>query len=465
MKLDITGFGAGGIDPPTPPSEPPSPQPSGRASRFRIPRGLLRRYMRERLDVNVVDDAKPAIRVGVIAAIGFFGIFLLFAMIIPVSGAAIATGEVTTRGDKMLIQPSSSGIVARTLVQEGQLVQAGQPLVQLNGMRSGTQLQQAQARRDGLRALEARLIAERDDAEQLVFPNDLMQRASDPATAEGMHSQAAIFERHRQILLADRNMTDSRLTAAQAQRASTEQQLALLNRELNAFEILQRRGFASHTRVWEMQRSAAGLQAQLAGSTAEAEQAGIQRQRVRDAQLMEIVAQLNDVQSQLAQVNPQLDLSRYLADQDLLRSPVTGRVSGLVRAGPGTVVGGGQTLMEIVPTAGTLIVEARVRPEDIDDVHVGAEASIRLTTVNPHGKTSFAAHVVTLSPTRIEDGHGGGYFRAQVAVDDPAELQEAGVALQPGLPASVHITTESRTLWDYLMSPLSDALSRAFREE
>lgn len=470
MKLDFLELGGGDATPlQTPPETPveaqPEPSPRGRGARLRVPKGLLRRYMRERLDVQVVDDARPAIRTGLFAAIGFFGVFLIFAMFLPISGAAIAPGQVVTAGDKMMIQPAGSGIVARTLVHEGQLVQAGQPLVQLNGIRSGAQLQQAQARRDSLRALETRLIAERDGAEQLIFPNDLMERGNDPAAAEQMRAQQALFERHRQILLADRGMTDSRLTAATAQRAASERQLALVRQETAAFETLQRRGFASHIKVAEMQRTLAGLEAQLAGSTAEAEQADMQSKRVRDAQLMEIVGQLNDVQSQLAQINPQLDVSRYLADQDLLRSPVTGRVSGLARMGPGAVVGGGQTLMEIVPTAGTLVVEARVRPEDIDDVHEGAEATVHLSSVNPHGRSSFTAHVITLSPTRIDDGKGGGYYRAQVAIDDPAQLREAGVTLQPGLPASVNITTARRTLLDYLMSPLTDAFSRAFREE
>lgn len=470
MKLDFFGFGGGdAAAPPAAPAptapEAEAPATKRRGARLRIPRGLLKRYMRERLDVRPLDDAQPTIRIGVITAILFFGLFIGFAMLAPISGAAIAEGKVTTNGNKMLIQPVAGGLVAQVLVREGQLVQAGQPLMQLNGIRSGAQLKQAQARRDSLRALEARLIAERDNHEQLNFPADLAARQSDPTVMEAMRSQYALWERHRQILDADRTLADTQFTAAQARQQASERQLALLNEELSGIQALQRRGFASKNRVLGMQRNAAELTAQAASGQAQMQQAQIQQQRTRNAQLMEIVAELNRVQSELAQVEPQLDVTRYNAEQDMLRAPVTGRVSGLAQVGPGTVVGAGHTLMEIVPTQGSLVVEARVRPQDIDDVHEGAEATVRFSTVNPHGRTSFKGHVVTLSPAQVDDGQGGGYFRAQVAIDDPAELQRAGIEIQPGIPASVHITTEKRTLWDYLVSPISDAFSRSFREE
>lgn len=468
MKLDFFGFGGGHASAPT--AAPATTAAAAaaaprRGARLRIPKGLLKRYMRERLEVRPLDDAQPTIRVGVIAAVLFFGLFLGFAMLAPISGAALAEGKVTTNGNKMLIQPVAGGLVAEIKVKEGQFVRAGQPLVQLNGIRSGAQLKQTQAKRDSLKALEARLIAERDGHEQLNFPNDLMARQNDPATMEAMRAQYALWQRHRQILAADRTLTDTQYTAAEARQKASAQQLALLNQELGGLVELERRGFASKNRILGMRRQSAELTAQLAGSTAQMEEAQIRQQRTRDAQTMEIVTELNRVQSELAQVEPQLEVSRYDADRDVLRAPVTGRVSGLAQIGPGTVVGSGQTLMEIVPTEGTLVIDARVKPEDIDDVKLDAEATVRFTTVNPHGQSAFKGKVITLSPTQIDDGQGGGYFRAQIAIVDPAELQRAGVELQPGVPASVSITTERRTLWDYLMAPLGDAFSRSFREE
>ena len=430
-----------------------------------LPRRWIERRMRQ-LEVRPLDDARPAIRTGLIAAGIFFGLFVLFALLAPISGAAIAEGEVTVTGNRLLIQSEGTGIVSEMLVREGQLVRPGQPLVRLNGVRSGARLRQAQARRDALRALEARLIAERDGAKQLLFPSDLASRSADPIAAAAMRAQLALFERRRPVLDADRTITDARLAAAEARRQATSRQLALIEEELTDIRSLYRRGFARKTTLFALERTAAELRANLAGGSASVTEAEMNRTRTGNGQIVDIVQQLARVQEQLAQADPELDINRYAADRDLLRSPVAGRVSGIAQIGPGTVVGTGRTLMEVVPVGRALIVEARIRPEDVDDVRVGQEASVHFSSVNPHGRSAFTGHVVTLSPNRISDGRGGQpYFRAQIALDDTAGAAREGVALQPGLPASVHITTQRRTLFDYLFAPLSDAVGRSFREE
>ena len=444
MKLDFLHLGGGG----------------GRAL---LPRRLIERRMRQ-LDIRPLDDAGGTVRWGMIAAAGFLAIFALFAFLAPISGAAIAPGVVQVTGDTFAVQPAGSGIVTELLVREGQAVRAGQPLVRMNGVRSGAALRQAQARQDALKALEARLIAERDDAEILAFPPALAGRGFDPVAARAMATQQAIFAQHRAILGADRGTGEEQLTATRARRDATERQLSLIRNQLADYRLLYRRGFARKTTIRDLERQEAGLTAELAGGSAAFNQAEIARTRLIAAQAMETSGQLGQVQEQLAQVSPQLDVSRYFADQDQLRSPAAGRVSGVVAMGPGMVVSGGRTLMQIVPTGRPLIVEARVKPADIDDVRLGQEATVRFTTVNPHGKTAFKGHVVTLSPAQITDG-GQAYFKAQIALDDPAEARREGLTLQPGIPASINIKTQNRTLFDYLFAPFTDAVSRSFREE
>jgi HlyD family type I secretion membrane fusion protein len=456
MKLDFSSFGGAG-----------GPGGGGGAARRRfVPRGLLKRYMRDRLDVRPLDDAHRTVRVGLVAAGFFFGLFLLFALLAPMSGAAVAEGEVTVSGSKLMIQPVSTGIVSEVLVREGQPVAAGQPLVRLNGVRSGAQLRQAQARRDGLRAAEARLIAERDGLDRLVFPADLASRSADPTAAAGMRAQLALFERHRSVLGADRALTETQLAAALARHAASERQLQLIQDELEGMRTLLAKGFARKTTIRALERSEAQLRADTLTGGAAIEEARIGQRRTRDGQMMQLVAELNQVQEQLAQVNPQLDVSRYYADQDLMRAPVAGRVSGVAQLGPGAVVNGGRTLMELVPTGRALIVQAKVKPSDIDDVRIGAIANVRFTSVNPRGRSSFTGKVVTLSPARVgAEGGGEGYYLAQIALDDPAAAAADGVVLQPGLPATINIETSRRTLWDYLVAPLTDAMSGGMREE
>lgn len=452
MKHDFPPFGADGS--------------GGGPRRVGLTRRLLERYMRDRLSGPPLDDARRTVRVGLIGAIVFFGLFVAFAMLAPISGAAVAEGEVSVSGDRLSIQPIGTGLVSEVLVREGQRVRPGQPLIRLNGVRSGAQLRQAQARRDVLRAAEVRLVAERDGLDRLSFPPDLAARSADPAVAAAMRAQLALFERHRSMREADRRLTETQLTSAAARRAATIRQLSLVNDELEGIQELFAKGFARKTTVRALERTIAQLQADSITGAAAIEEAEITRRRTRDAQAMQIVSELAQVQEQLAQVNPQLEISRYYADRDVLRAPAAGRVAALSPLGPGTVVSSGRALMEIVPTGRTLLVDARIKPGDIDDVRLGAEAILRFASVNPRGQSSFKGRVVTLSPTRIADPQGGeGHYRAQIALADPAALDQAGVPLQPGIPVAVNIKTKERTLWDYLVAPLKDAMSRSFREE
>ena len=427
------------------------------------PRAAIERQMR-RLDVKPLDHADRAIKVGLIALAAFLALFIAYAAFAPISAAAIADAEVSVSGDKVVIQPVTGGIVTQVLVREGQRVRAGQPLVRLNGVRSGATLAQAQARRDSLRALEARLLAERDGLTALAFPPDLTARASDPVVAKAMATQARIFAQRASVLGADRATTTQDLAAARARAAASAQQLALISDELRDYRSLYARGFARKTTIRSLERTQAQLTADTLAGRAAVAQAEIARERVRDAQGLDLSSQLGGVQEQLAQVTPQLDVSRYAADQDMIRAPAAGRVSGVTPMGAGMVVGSGRTLMEIVPDGRALIIEARVKPQDIDDVRIGQPATIRFATVNPHGKTAFDGRVVTLSPARIDQG-GQSFYKAQVVLNDPAEARREGLTLQPGIPASVTIKTRNRTLFDYLTAPLTDAISRSFREE
>lgn len=444
MKLDFLHLGGGG------PADP-------------LPRESIERAMR-RLDIRPLDDAHRTIKVGLIVAALFVAIFVAFATFAPISAAAIASGEVSVSGDKVAIQPVSGGIVTQVLVREGQAVRAGQPLIRLNGVRSGASLTQAQARWDGLKAMEARLVAERDGASTLTFPPELTRRAADPIVAQQLATQNRVFAQRRAMQSADRSASGESVTSSRAALAATERQLASISDELADYRGLYRKGFARLTTIRSLERTQSQLTAELVRARSTLNQAEIAQRKLIDGQALDFASQLGSVQDQLAQVTPQLDVTRYVADQDVIRAPAAGRVSGIRPLGAGMVVGGGSTLMEIVPAGRTLIIEARVKPQDIDDVRVGQPATVRFSSVNPHGKTAFDGRVVTLSPARVDEG-GQSFYKAQVTILDPTELAREGVVLRPGIPASATIKTQDRSLFDYLIAPLTDAISRSFREE
>ncbi|RHW18355.1 HlyD family type I secretion periplasmic adaptor subunit [Sphingomonas gilva] len=413
---------------------------------------------------RALDDASRIIRVALIVAGSFFGLFLLFALLAPISGAAVAQGEVTAGGTRIVIQPPVGGVVSELLVGEGEHVEAGQPLVRMNGVRSTAAAEQAQARRDALRALQARLIAERDGLDRVAFPPDLTRRSGDPAAASAMASQSAIFARRRETAGADRAIQSTERATAEAQRVAAGRQLALIRDELAGIRSLYRRGYARVTQVRALERAAAELEGQRATAAAAVARADLASARLADQQVLDIVTQLGKVDEQLAQADPALRVTRYDAERDTMRAPIAGRVSGVARVGPGSVIGAGETMMEVVPDGRAMIVEARVAPGDADDVRVGMPATLRFTTVNPRGDSTIEGRVAAFSPARVAEQNGPGYFRAQIIVD-PNALAGSGLTLRPGLPVMVNIKTQSRTLFDYLFAPLEDAMSTGFREE
>lgn len=426
-------------------------------------RRFIDRRMRQ-LDIEPLDQAQGTIKTGLIVAGAFVGIFMVFGIVAPFSSAAVAPGEIVTEGDPLVVQPIESGIVTQLLVHEGQRVQKGQPLVRLDPLRAGASLSQLMARRDSLLAAEARLLAERDGASVLLFPAELTRRAGDPSVSAILIAERAQFARRGEIRAADRALNRTQLVSARAQAIAVGRQQALIGDELSSYRELYDQGFARKTTVRSLERSAAGLTADRATGLAAIDQARLTSARTIDTQIVDVTAQLDQVRQQLSQVEPQLTIAQDVADRGLLRAPADGRVSGVARLGPGTTVGGGKTLMALVPNRAGLVADVSVKPGDIDDVRIGQPATLRFATVNPHGKTSFQGHVVRLSPDRVGEGPASGY-RARIRLDDPAKARREGLTLQPGVPVSANIKTRDRSLFDYLFSPLIDATSRAFRSE
>lgn len=426
-------------------------------------RRVIERRMRQ-LHIEPLDSARGVVRIGLVAAGSFMALFVAYGTFAPISSAATVSGQMTVAGDKIVVQPRSSGVVTQVLAHEGDDVRAGQPLIRLDPLRASAQLQEAEARYDQLRATEARLLAETGQNARLTFPADLVARADkDGVRAAILGAERAIYVNHQSVLSADRQLIRVQLISARAQQVATRKQSALINDELSSYRDLYDKGFARKTTVRSLERTAAQLQADTASGAGTVQQAAIQQVRTAEAQRVDAENQLATVREQLAQLGPQLAVVRDTASQTVIRAPAAGKISGLVDLGPGMILGFGKTLMEVVPTRRTYILEAQLKPADVDDVRVGQPATIRFSTVNPHGRTSFPGHVITVSSNRVGAG-AGDHYRARIVLDDPAGAARAGLVLSPGIPASANIKTKSRTLFGFLFTPFADAISRSMRE-
>jgi HlyD family type I secretion membrane fusion protein len=408
----------------------------------------------------------------------FFGVFGAWAAFAPLESAAVARGVISVETQRKTIQHLEGGIVGEILVRDGDEVTADAILVVLDDTQARATLDLLRGRHSAARALEARLIAERDGAAEIAFPEDARDSA-EADVAELVRAQRNIFTGRRQSIAGQVAIMQQRIAQIQqeirgleGQTAAQAEQLALTNEEIASNQKLVDQGLSGKTRLLELQRALAevtGEHSQSLAAIARAQQ-NIEETRLQMADLRtnfinEAVQQLGVVQTELLDLNEQIRAAEDVLRRTVIRSPMAGTVVGLQVHTVGGVVAPGQALLDVVPKGDRLIVEAFIDPNDIDVVEVGLEAQVRLTALTQRNLAPLEGHVTTVSADRLTDERtGASYFLARVELDDdPAENLD-GERLYPGMQAEVMIVTGARTTLDYLSRPLVDSFNRAFRE-
>jgi HlyD family type I secretion membrane fusion protein len=432
----------------------------------RMPVDLFQRYRRGiSAPDGSLDDSSHQIRNGLLVLAGFFIIGLIWAAFAPLSGAAVANGVVTVAGNRQTLQTLNGGVVDQVLVREGQQVRAGQILMRMNPLSTGGGFRRSQSQRDDLAAVEARLIAERDGLQTIVWPADFSARSSEASVAQAMRSQAALFDSRRRAFSGDAAGEAAQVEAARIAVEGPRRQLEFVNERLAGLRSLYSRGFAPKAVVYELEAAKVQLETEIARGGVELQRAELAASRAREGRLNDVLTELRMIQAELQQVGPALDTARFAAERDTVRAPVDGAVVDLAPAAPGSILSPGQKLMDVLPSGRALIVEARIRPEDVDDVRVGSHADVRFTSVNPRGMAKIGGRVTTLSADRLTDpATGVGYYLAYIALD-AEQVARADLDLTAGLPASVNVKTRDRSFLNYLFAPLTDSFAKAGREE
>lgn len=432
----------------------------------RVPVDWLEKYQKGVSGPSgALDDSRKLVRFGLIVLFGFFGVLLVWAALAPLNGAAVASGVVTVAGNRQGLETLNGGVVEEVLVREGQQVDAGQVLIRMNGLAAGGKYQQTQAQKDALRAAEARLIAERDNAPELQAPEELRARQFEPAVSQALANQRALFDSRKKVFDADRGIYNARVQHARSEADSPSQQLRYVREQVAGMRALYNRGFAPKSSVFELERLRVELEAQEVSGAAKVAEAELLAAKAEQERVASVVDQLRLVQDQLQQVDPDLAVARYNAERDVVRAPLAGAVVDLARLAPGSIIGSGEKVMDILPNRRGLIVEAKIKPEDIDDIRVGSVADVRFTTVHPRRPSKVTGTVTTLSADRLTDqATGAGYYLAYIALD-ASDLKGDDLTLTAGLPATVNVRTAKRSLLSYIFDPLFDAFAGAGRQE
>ncbi|MBW7852275.1 MAG: HlyD family type I secretion periplasmic adaptor subunit [Rhodospirillales bacterium] len=424
-------------------------------------------------------SARGALTVGIVTVLAAFGGLGTWAAVAPLHSAAVAVGQVTVDSYRKTIQHLEGGIIGEIAVRDGDEVAAGDVLVRLDDTRLRASHRILINRlREGL-ARQARLAAERDDAAAVAFPKELLDQRSDPEVADVIEGQRNLFQARRQLLagqiavLQQRNQQYAQEVAAlDAQQQAMRRQLDLVSEEIATVAYLVRSGLGQKPRLLALQREAARLEGERGEHLARMARvrqsmAGTELEiiNLRNRRMEEVAADdretemlVHDTRQELAEIEDSLR-------RTVVRAPKPGIVVNMRFHTTGGVVGPGEAILDIVPDDDRLVVEARVRPEDIDVVHPGLAAQVRLTAFKQRLTPTADGTVITVSADRLADPVSGeAYYLARISLDDES-LSRLPAELYPGMPAEALILTGRRTAFDYIASPITQALPRAWRED
>lgn len=434
-----------------------------------------------RLDeAGLPEDARSALKrsivkgsVAVVFTLGLASVWFVWA---PLTGAVVASGVVKSEHNRKVVQHQEGGIVEKVHVRDGQMVQAAELLISLADVRSDASRDLLRTQRWGEWIRRARLEAETELAAGFQVPASV---PSNPQTVEALARERKLFAARRrtldeQLASYDLQMRDTAAQVeqqfAQVQATEAGQKLALEELMLN--ESLVEQGYVQKTRLITLKRVLADYDSRLGDQRSSEAQA---RQRLADLKLRAVQArnayqqqaadELKELSGKLSELEERLRPAEDQSERLQVRAPVAGVVMGLRATNPGQTFGPRDVLMEVVPSEEALVVETRVRPEDIDHVHVGGHADVRFTALDHRRAPNLRAEVVFVSPDRFQDNQtGAAWFVAQVRVDPASLAEHRQVRVHAGLPAEVYIATRPRSLLDYLIEPINAFKERAMRE-
>jgi len=436
---------------------------------------------KEVMPIELQNRLRRPMVVGV-AVIGVFVIGLgLWASTTQLASGITAQAQVRADAQRKTLRYKEVGVVKQILVTEGQHVRANQPLILFNDVDARAQVAVFQNQYDILLTQTARFSAEALGKSSLELPAELNARMSDPAVAALVRDQQFLFATRQQLFQSQSAVLGQRVEqqqtqvqGMQAQLDSNNEQQRLTEEELAGYRKLNEQGFAPKTLILRYERSLAelaGRKGQLTSDIARLKQqmgeTRLQLASLRDERESQAAEGLRDSQAKLADVIPRLTMARQSLAATVVRSPVDGYIFNLTQFTVGGVVGGGEALMDVVPSGIPLTVTAMIKPEDVDEVHEGMPAKIKLTGLNQRFNDALNATVSVISKDRVTDQQKGtSYYRVDLRIA-PGELKKLkkGVKMTPGMPASALIVTGDRSVMGFLISPITSTLEDAFREE
>lgn len=425
-------------------------------------------------------DARSYTRLGWLIVLLGVGGFIIWSMFAPLDRGVPLPGTVIVSGQRKAVQHETGGVIDQILVSEGDVVKKGQALVRMNPTHVRTQAGITRAQLYSARAVEARLIAERDGKPMAAVPPGLENAMGEAALVSNLGLQRQLLASRQAALQSslsaiDENIAGLRLQAQglEQTRESKLQQLGFLKEQLTGMRDLVSDGYVARNRLLELERG----HAQLAGSLSEdsgnigrlhrqVAELGLRRLQQQQDYQKEVRQQLTDVQREAAALRHRLDSQEYELANAVVAAPVDGIVVGMNAFTQGGVIAAGFRIMDIVPANEPLIIEGQLPVYLVDKVHAGLKAELAFTAFNQNRTPRVPGEVIQVSADRLLDEKTGSPYykiRAQVAPEGAAMV--ARLHVRAGMPVDVFVRTGERTMMSYLLKPLFDRASTALSEE
>ncbi len=420
--------------------------------------------------------------VGITVMVLAFGGFGAWAFKAPLAAAVISQGSFVATGNNQIIQHLEGGIIGAILVSEGETVERGQPLVQLDETAGQAKLRELYLRRARLELVTSRLFAEYNGAETFPVPDFLKDAVNDPAVAQILANQRLNFESSKAKIAKDIGLLESNMLAITsrkegvvAQQEALREQIALLEEDISSQSQLLNKGLSQRSQLNSLYRAKADGIGQIGQLDAEMLEVAALLAK-HEQQIEQVIVEhrkaaldeLQSVENELDTVRENYNRALDAYQRSSIISPVSGTVVRMNYNTPGGVIESGKTIAEILPANAPLIIETKLARTDIDSVQVGQSATIRLVALNQRTTPVLNGTVYYVSADALPDESElmpQEVYLARIRLSPEEVSRVRNFSPTPGMPAEVMIQTAERTFFEYLTKPITDSMSRAFREQ
>ena len=432
------------------------------------------------LPIDTTGESTRIVRSGFLLVFIFLGGFLVWGYWAPISGAVIAEGVIKVDFNRKTVQHLEGGIIREILIREGNFVEQGQPLITLDDTTSSSNLNILLDQLDAHHAKEARLLAERTLSDHVTYPAQMLERNSAKVAElikkenELFASRKATLKDSQQLIRVQIEQAKSAIAGYQSEIRAIEEGIGFGTEQLTASEALLNKHYIDKTQYWELKRLLADKKERLGSQSAELAK-GKENVARLEQQLLQLkndyIQQADNELKEITKAINEADERSRPATENLkrqtIKAPIAGQVINLRVFTVGGVIKAGDPVLDIVPQSQQLMLEVKIKPQDIDSVFLGQTAEIQLSAYNLSSTPLVPGTVAYVSGDAIldEGSNPPQYsYRTHIKVDSQALEPLKNIALAPGMPVVAFLQTPSKTFLEYLSSPVIDRMRHAFRD-